>query len=123
MSDSFIMIAGYSASYEANSALSRLQAAGIPAFLTGEMTASTFSGNYGMGPNIQLLVARSDAKRAADIIGCLEEERMEAGWEDDFSTEEGYWICSQCDEAIEDASDICPWCKSPREERDAFDSP
>ena len=48
---------------------------------------------------------------------------MPAGWEDDFPAEEGYWICSQCDEAVEDHADRCPWCESPRPEGDAPDSP
>ena len=123
MSDSFIVIAAYDYTHQANAALSDLQAAGIPAFLSGELTASAFPGNYGMGPQIQLLVPQADAKRAADIMSCLEAEDNVIDWDDGFSAEEGYWICSQCDEAVEDAVDVCTSCKSPREERDAYDSP
>ena len=123
MSDTFITLAYFADARQAHSALSRLREVGLSAFLTGEMTAATLFGYAGQGPHIQLFVAQADSKRAADILSSHEEQAMPAGWEDDFPTEEGYWICSQCDEAIEDAADICPWCKSPRNERDAFDSP
>ena len=124
MSDTFITLAYFADARQAHSALSRLREVGLSAFLTGEMTAATLFGYAGHGPHIELFVAQCDTKRAADILSSSDEEQaMPDGWEDDFPTEEGYWICSQCDEAIEDATDICPWCKSPRNERDAFDSP
>ena len=124
MSDSFVTIAAYADSLEARSALALLHEAGVASFLTGEMTAVTFFGNSGMGPHIQLLVARSDSKRAADILSSRDEKpAMPAGWEDDFPAEEGYWICSLCDEAVEDHADLCPSCESPRPDPDAADSP
>ena len=124
MSDPFVSVAEFPDPYKANSALARLQEAGIAAYLTGGMTADSMMGYIGMGRQIQLLVARSDAKRAADILSTLDEgQEMPSGWEDDFPAEEGYWICSQCDEAIEEQVDVCPWCGSARSERDAFESP
>jgi rubrerythrin len=77
------------------------------------MTASAFAGNYGLGQQIRLLVARSDWKRAADVLSGLAEAIRAIDW-DDASTEEGYWICPQCDEAVEEAVGVCPWCKSTR---------
>lgn len=115
MNGSFVTLVAYSDAHEANAALSRLLEAGVSAFLTGELTASTFSGNAGMGPHIQMLVARADIKRAVDILlSFASEQAMPAGWEDDFPAEEGYWICPQCDEAVEEAEEVCPWCKSRR---------
>jgi hypothetical protein len=115
MNGSFVTLAAYSDAHAANLALSCLMAAGVSAFLTGELTASTFSGNAGLGPHIQLLVARADSKRAADVLsGLAAELAMPAGWEDDFPAEDGYWICPQCDEAVEEVEEVCPWCKSRR---------
>ena len=121
MSDTFIAIAAYDYSHEANAALSDLKAAGIPAFLSGELTTA-FQGTSGMGPNIQLLVHKADFKRAADIMLCLGDADNAIDWDAGFSAEEGYWICSSCDEAVEEDADICSSCKSPRHERE-FDSP
>ena len=119
MSDSFVTLAAYADPLEARSALALLHEADIAAFLTGEMAATTLFGYSGHGPHIQLLVARSDTKRAADILSCRDEDQaMPAGWEDNFPAEEGYWICPQCDEAIEEEVESCPYCKSPRPDRD-----
>ena len=115
MSGSFVTLATYSNAHVANSALALVLEAGVAAFLTGELTASTFFGNSGLGPHIQMLVARADCKRAADILTSLsQEEAMPPGWEDDFPAEEGYWICPQCDEAVEQGVEVCPWCKTRR---------
>ena len=109
MKDSLITLATYYSVHEANFVLSALREASIPAFLEGEMTASAFAGNFGMGQQIRLLIARSDWKRSADILSGLDEVASAIDW-DDASVEEGFWYCTQCDEAVENGGSVCPWC-------------
>src|SRR4051812_15436341 len=97
MNESFVSIAAFTHLHEAQVALEYLKEVQISAFLAGEMTAGTFAGNAGLGPQVRLLVAKDDLKRAQDILASLRDHlAMPEGWEDDFPAEEGYWICSQC---------------------------
>jgi hypothetical protein len=111
MSESFVTLASFSNAAEARMVLNHLQEAGVPAFLSGEMTAGFMADLGSMGPQVSLHVAQSELKRARDIIAWLAEAvPLPDDWEGAEGGDPDMWTCPWCGEAIEDEEPLCPYC-------------
>lgn len=110
-SGDFVRLETFALPTEASLVLSHLVEVGIPAFIGGELTATTFTGNPWLGAAVPLYVARLDVKRARDILDALRAD--DAG---DFAdeAEAGVWVCELCGEAVPEAEESCPSCGSRR---------
>jgi hypothetical protein len=113
MPEEYVSIAAFSKPTEAQLVLAHLQAADIPAFLSGELTAA-FMGDLGaLGSQVRLHVGRSDLKRALDVLSCLRQgEPLPEDWEETPSDAE-VWSCAHCGETVENELDACPYCNAP----------
>jgi hypothetical protein len=113
MSDRLVTVARYSVDVEAQLAVGRLQAEGIPAFLSGEWSAGAFSGVSGLGGPMQVQVHEMDLKRARDILAtCTADEELDEDWEE--LAEADVWVCSLCGEPVSSDLSACPACQTPR---------
>jgi hypothetical protein len=116
MPEKFVTVASYTQPIEAQLAKGRLEDEGIKVFLTGDLTANTFSGLGGLGGQVQLQVPEADVKRAEEILAaCAEEEALDEDWEERVEEEAGVWTCSLCGTPVDDAVAVCPSCETPRE--------
>jgi Putative prokaryotic signal transducing protein len=114
MSEAFVTVARYTLEIDAQAAVARLEEAGIPAFLSGDLTANTL-GLSGLGGQIQLQVADSEAARAVEVLAELAREtKLDSGWEDEAADLEG-WVCSVCDTFVDNEDGFCPGCQTRRE--------
>jgi hypothetical protein len=115
MSDKLVFVAAFVMPVEAQLARGLLQAEGIRAFLTGELTTNAFSGVQGLGGRIELQVPEADAERAAEILAPHFDQPANDG--DAAPEDDGLWLCPLCGDAVADDQDFCPACDTPRPER------
>jgi hypothetical protein len=113
MEERFIVVASFTAPLAAQRALQELEEAGVQAFLSGEMTANAFAGMSMLGPQLTLLAARTDRKRALDVLSVLH-RAVPDDWEDSVDVEEGVWLCPLCGSAVDEQENQCPSCSTPR---------
>lgn len=116
MSDSFLTVATFHRTFEAQLAKNLLEEEGIPSTLSGELTADMLPfGQAGGGDQIVLQVVESDAQRAAGILAAVAAARLEENWEDEAESGSDVWICSICGKPISNRLSICFACQTPRE--------
>ena len=111
MSRRVVLGAAFSLPIEAQLARGRLEAEGIPAFLSGDEAASVFSGIQGVAGQVRLHVAEADAERAASILAALGPGHSE---DDDAADDAALWVCPICGDAVSDDLAICPSCETAR---------
>jgi hypothetical protein len=117
------VIAEFNTPGEAQAALSRLEAEGVAATIAGDTPNAASWSLWGQMQfaAIQLAVARSDVKRARDILSSADKEELEEGWESAAESAIAGWICAGCDTEVAADQDVCPECGSGRQERDEED--
>ncbi|MDO5395959.1 MAG: DUF2007 domain-containing protein [Bacteroidales bacterium] len=71
--DTMTVIGHYNNDFNANVALTKLHAAGIPAILNNETTANVFGAPWAPFDTIRLIVLTADAERARQIIADTEQ--------------------------------------------------
>jgi hypothetical protein len=113
MQNRFIVVSRVGTPLEAQMVLQGLAEAGIPAFLSGEMTASAFPGLTALGPQLAVLAAQADRKRALDVLSDLQCHAA-PGWEEAVQVDEGVWVCPLCGSAESEAEEVCSSCSTPR---------
>lgn len=109
MSYDLVTVATYGNMVAAHAARSRLEAAGIRAFVAGENAASALS--Y-VGPalgGVKLQVGESDLERAAELLA--EDDEADAAAE-----AAGPWRCRPCQEVVDASFQVCWACGLPRED-------
>jgi Putative prokaryotic signal transducing protein len=115
MSETYVTVAGFGESVKAEIARGRLESEGIPVFLSGDLTANTFSGFGSVGGSVELRVPAEHLARAIRILG-------ECGATDNLTDEvragghdEGpMWVCSLCGDVVRAVLPLCPACHTPR---------
>lgn len=114
MSDRLVTVASFSVALEAQLAVGRLEAEGVRAFLTGDLTADAFSGVSGLGPLLTVQVPESQVKLARDILSAGEPQ-PDQDWETRAEEGADVWLCTLCGEPVGYDLDVCPACQTPRE--------
>ncbi|HUT90190.1 MAG TPA: DUF2007 domain-containing protein [Thermoguttaceae bacterium] len=127
MTSSLKVVAKYGTPEEAHLIRNRLEAAGIPAFLDGEMTAGwAWHFANAMG-GVKVLVPEEHARAAEAVLAPGDEQRTagavaQAGGppvaESRFAEEElsASWRCGNCRAEVDSAMDVCWACGTVREE-------
>lgn len=116
MSESFVTVATFNRSFEAQLAKNALEVEGIMSTLSGELTADMLPfGNAGGSDQIVLQVHENDAQRAAGILAAVAAAKLEDNWEEEAESGAGVWICSICGEPISNRLSMCYSCQTPRE--------
>jgi hypothetical protein len=114
MSDRFVTIASFAFPPEAQMAKNLLESEGIPAILSGEMTATTLTGVLGQAGEVHLQVRDQDAGRAVSLLASVS---AQASLDEDWETqaEAGLCVCSVCGMAVPRTESACPACGTPNE--------
>jgi predicted RNA-binding Zn-ribbon protein involved in translation (DUF1610 family) len=95
MADRLITIANFDEPLEANLAKIKLESAGIECFLLGENTAASWLLSL-VDRGVKLQVKESEAKRALEILGTKEAQRLEKDEEKDLTAETYDLLCPKC---------------------------
>jgi hypothetical protein len=113
--DKYVTVAGFTGSVEAEIARGRLESEGIPAFVTGDLTASTFSGFSNLGGRIELRVPAEHLARAVQILSvCGDAEHLSDEARGEWGDEGPVWVCSLCGDVVRAVLPLCPACHTPR---------
>jgi len=127
MTSSLKVVAKYGTPEEAHLIRNRLEAAGIPAFLDGEMTAGwAWHFANAMG-GVKVLVPEEHARAAEAVLApgdrpptasAVAEAESPSVAESRFAEEEvsGSWRCGNCRAQVDAAMDVCWACGTMREE-------
>jgi hypothetical protein len=105
MSDRLVTVATYKLDHEAHLARNLLLEAGVPAVLSGELSAA-------LTPHDQicLQVRADDASRA---VALLAEATLDKDWQRQATR--GVWTCSVCGDAVLQGAAVCSTCATPRD--------
>ncbi len=115
MAEKHIVAARFTLPIEAQVACGRLQAEGIQAYVTGDLSSSAFSG-IGMVGAIELYVPASAYDRAQEVLAeCMQEQRYTAGTEERPPLETDIWVCSLCGDAVSIDETVCAACGTSRD--------
>jgi Putative prokaryotic signal transducing protein len=115
MAEKHVVVARFTMPMEAHMACGRLQADGIPAYVTGDISSSAFSG-IGMVGAIEVHVPESAHERAEEVLAeCMQEQQYTAGTEQRPQQETPIWVCSLCGDAVSVDETVCAACGTSRE--------
>ncbi|HTU18233.1 MAG TPA: DUF2007 domain-containing protein [Gemmataceae bacterium] len=116
MSETFVTVATFHRSFEAQLAKNLLEEEGIATTLSGEITADMLPfGQAGGSDQIVLQVRDDDAQRASGILAAVAAAKLDDNWEEDAELGADVWICSICGEPISNRLSMCYACQTPRE--------
>jgi hypothetical protein len=116
MSETFVTVATFHRTAEAQLAKNLLEEEGIASTLSGELTADMLPfGQAGGGDQIVLQVPESGAQRAAGILAAVAAAKLDDNWEDEAESGSDVWMCSICGEPISNRLPMCYSCQTPRE--------
>lgn len=96
MADRLITIANFNEPLEANLAKIKLESAGIKCFLFGENFTATYWLAALADRGIKLQVKESEAKRALEILGTKESQRLERDEKEGLTVETYDLLCPKC---------------------------
>jgi hypothetical protein len=120
--EKYVTVAGFSIPVQAEIARGRLESEGIPAFVTGGLTASTFFGLRDLGGRIDLCVPAEHVSRAIQILSaCGDAEHLTDEVRGEWADEGPVWVCSLCGDTVRAVLPLCPACHTPRGQAPDFD--
>jgi hypothetical protein len=109
MADRLVTVGTFTLAYEAELARNLLEAEGIRAAVSGDLTGTLLPTG-----EIQLQVPADDAPRATGILAAqAAATSLDEDWED--KAEAGVWTCSICGEPVAEGSAVCHSCQTPRD--------
>lgn len=114
MSDEFITIARFSTPLEAQLAVGRLEAEGIKAYLTGDLSVSVFTGMGALGGQVHLQVIATDKERAIKVLEECAADALDEGWRSQTEDDSAVWVCPLCGDAVRVILPVCPSCHTLR---------
>jgi rubrerythrin len=116
MADTFVKVATFNQSFEAELAKNLLENEGITSLVSGAITADMLPlGQAGASDQIVLQVRADDAQRAVGLLAEVAAAKLESNWEEQAESGAGVWICSICGEPISNRLSMCYACQTPRE--------
>jgi hypothetical protein len=113
MADEQVTVATFDNPAEAGALRSRLESAGIPALLSGELSATAFAGVANTVGGVRLLVPASQAERARELLAAERAEVLDEKREKGIPLTEGgrtAWVCPNCQSNVDLDIEICPKC-------------
>jgi hypothetical protein len=115
MSDKHVVVAGFTDPVGAEIAKGRLESEGIPTFVAGGLTASTFSGMSSLAGRVELSVPAEQLARAIQILAeCGGADHLTDEVRAEADDEEPVWVCPLCGEPVRAVLPLCPACHTPR---------
>jgi hypothetical protein len=102
MPNRLVTVQSFDREHEAQLARNLLEAEGVPAFVSGEMSAVPLPGL------VHLQVRATDAPRAVALLAAV---ALDDDWEG--RTTAGAWTCSVCGDAVLGGLMVCSTCATP----------
>lgn len=96
MADRLITIANFNEPLEANLAKIKLESAGIKCFLSGENFTATYWLLSPADRGVKIQVRESEAKKALQILGAKEGQRLEKDEEKSLTAQTYDLLCPKC---------------------------
>jgi hypothetical protein len=122
MQANYVTVADFADQVGAEIARGRLESEGIPAFVTGGLTATTFSGVSNLGGQVELRVPGEHLAQAVRILAeCGDADHLKDDVRAGVDDEEPIWLCPLCGDAVRSVLPLCPACHTPRGRVSAVD--
>jgi hypothetical protein len=121
VSEPFVTVARFTSPLEAQLAVGRLEAEGIQAYLTGDLSASVFSGMGALGGQVHLQVLADDQERAVQVLEECVADTLSGDGKSPIENDTAIWVCPLCGDAVRVILPVCPSCHTLRGATPAVD--